>query len=163
MLAKRTTQLVTNGVIRMDLDSVVEEDFASAIAALLEEGTDGVFKLVFMCLVFGLSHELIVKTTSDVHSFLKSARLDPRYLCRKIMRRLDEQMVPSEFQRGLPIGPKRDVLIESFFLTRKARHAVFTVLLLNFDYNVQVLKQYRPRLSALRTQALKKDKWGGLD
>jgi Restriction endonuclease len=149
--------------IQMDFDSVVEEELASTMTALLEEGTDGVFKLVFMCLVFGLNHELIVKPNPDIHSFLESVRRDPISLWREIMRHLDEQMVPSEFQRGLPIGPKRDLLIESFFLTRKARYIVFASLLLNFDYNVQALKQYRPRLSALRTQALKKDKWGDLD
>lgn len=80
-----------------------------------------------------------------------------------IVASLKARLQPNSFADYAAQQANRTPLLESFDLLTNSWLAEIEQLIRYYDFNVEAVRKYRPKLLARRTQVLSRDKWGDTD
>jgi len=142
----------------------------SLIREKLGEGVDRILCISHCAQVFNIFPNELFETVSAEELLLSASGEDAvataslhNTVIDTLQSKMNEKLRPKEFLSGILSHPGKDALIDAFLFVETLRFSILGNLIRCFDVNVSIVGEYRNRLTALKTQTTKRDKWGDID
>lgn len=143
--------------------TAVEEEFVEIVSNKVRD-VSGLGAVLTCAYVFKVKFEQwCAPAVYEFESFAIEAMQNPNAFAAKLQRKITEQLPPTQFSKIISNLPHRDRLIDAFILAQQIRLSIFSGMVSDHDENLKAIDSYRQKLNALKTQTVKRTKWGDLD